>query len=132
MFFRHKKNRCDWIRTVERSTGPFHPLRPEFRSGRSRCFKFRHINKIRNRYLRHLFLILIDATGFEPAASASRTQRSTKLSHASICYGSTRAANIIIAVAGCPVNQYFKIVVFPGAITFPKKQLLPKRQGLYL
>ena len=25
----------------------------------------------------------IDATGFEPAASASRTQRSTKLSHAS-------------------------------------------------
>ncbi len=26
----------------------------------------------------------IDATGFEPAASASRTQRSTKLSHASI------------------------------------------------
>ena len=27
---------------------------------------------------------VIDATGFEPAASASRTQRSTKLSHASI------------------------------------------------
>ena len=26
----------------------------------------------------------IDATGFEPATSASRTQRSTKLSHASI------------------------------------------------
>ncbi len=26
----------------------------------------------------------VDATGFEPAASASRTQRSTKLSHASI------------------------------------------------
>ena len=28
--------------------------------------------------------VLVDATGFEPAASASRTQRSTKLSHASI------------------------------------------------
>ncbi len=28
----------------------------------------------------------IDATGFEPATSASRTQRSTKLSHASISY----------------------------------------------
>ena len=27
---------------------------------------------------------LVEATGFEPAASASRTQRSTKLSHASI------------------------------------------------
>ena len=27
----------------------------------------------------------VDATGFEPATSASRTQRSTKLSHASIC-----------------------------------------------
>ena len=27
--------------------------------------------------------ILVEATGFEPAASASRTQRSTKLSHAS-------------------------------------------------
>ena len=27
---------------------------------------------------------LVDATGFEPATSASRTQRSTKLSHASI------------------------------------------------
>ena len=29
---------------------------------------------------------LIDATGFEPAASASRTQRSTKLSHASLLF----------------------------------------------
>ncbi len=27
--------------------------------------------------------LVIDATGFEPATSASRTQRSTKLSHAS-------------------------------------------------
>ena len=26
---------------------------------------------------------MVEATGFEPAASASRTQRSTKLSHAS-------------------------------------------------
>ena len=27
---------------------------------------------------------IVDATGFEPATSASRTQRSTKLSHASL------------------------------------------------
>ena len=34
----------------------------------------------------HLFCypFMVEATGFEPAASASRTQRSTKLSHASI------------------------------------------------
>ena len=30
-----------------------------------------------------LFKKMVEATGFEPAASASRTQRSTKLSHAS-------------------------------------------------
>ena len=29
--------------------------------------------------------LIVEATGFEPATSASRTQRSTKLSHASIC-----------------------------------------------
>ena len=28
--------------------------------------------------------LLVEATGFEPATSASRTQRSTKLSHASL------------------------------------------------
>ena len=31
-----------------------------------------------------LSALLIEATGFEPTTSASRTQRSTKLSHASI------------------------------------------------
>ena len=30
-----------------------------------------------------MYIPLVEATGFEPAASASRTQRSTKLSHAS-------------------------------------------------
>ena len=30
------------------------------------------------------FIFKVDATGFEPATSASRTQRSTKLSHASL------------------------------------------------
>ncbi len=29
------------------------------------------------------FLHIVEATGFEPTTSASRTQRSTKLSHAS-------------------------------------------------
>ena len=35
---------------------------------------------------------MVEATGFEPAASASRTQRSTKLSHASISinFGATK------------------------------------------
>ena len=31
--------------------------------------------------------LLVEATGFEPATSASRTQRSTKLSHTSKNYG---------------------------------------------
>ena len=42
--------------------------------------------------LRHSAL---DATGFEPAASASRTQRSTKLSHASIYSHSNRLASLL-------------------------------------
>ena len=33
-----------------------------------------------------MIAFLIEATGLEPTASASRTQRSTKLSHASIPY----------------------------------------------
>ena len=40
--------------------------------------------KTGSRTSRNPFKIGIEATGFEPAASASRTQRSTKLSHASI------------------------------------------------
>ena len=43
----------------------------------------------------------VDATGFEPAASASRTQRSTKLSHASsfiLCLPVSEASFIILTL----------------------------------
>ena len=36
--------------------------------------------------LLRILLNLVEVTGFEPATSASRTQRSTKLSHTSILY----------------------------------------------
>ena len=39
----------------------------------------------------------VEATGFEPTTSASRTQRSTKLSHASIfCFLNSRPSTIAI------------------------------------
>lgn len=41
-------------------------------------------------------LMIIEATGFEPTTSASRTQRSTKLSHASLlCTSYYRASGAI-------------------------------------
>ncbi len=53
----------------------------------------------------------VDATGFEPAASASRTQRSTKLSHASICHGKAVLTfpnrPFIILFLSDVVNLYF-------------------------
>ena len=44
----------------------------------------------------------VDATGFEPATSASRTQRSTKLSHASICvpHSCVTTKSIILKIVG--------------------------------
>ena len=45
----------------------------------------------------------VEATGFEPAASASRTQRSTKLSHAS-----STARAIIVSFEGF-VNKKMKV-----------------------
>ena len=44
---------------------------------------------------------LVEATGFEPTASASRTQRSTKLSHAS------STASAIILTFGAFVKKKF-------------------------
>ena len=40
----------------------------------------------KNRYIKRSsdILPIVEATGLEPTASASRTQRSTKLSHASL------------------------------------------------
>ena len=40
-------------------------------------------------------VFVVEATGFEPATSASRTQRSTKLSHASICFRLARQQVIL-------------------------------------
>ena len=42
-------------------------------------------------YHRYPLSKIVDATGFEPATSASRTQRSTKLSHASKCVNKSRS-----------------------------------------
>ena len=54
------------------------------------CFKGIFKNKkIPAKYVKHVIcrvLPLVEATGLEPTASASRTRRSTKLSHASIYY----------------------------------------------
>ena len=44
----------------------------------------------------------IEATGFEPATSASRTQRSTKLSHAS---NRTKVQEVIIMIAAVSVKK---------------------------
>ena len=46
---------------------------------------------------------LFDATGFEPATSASRTQRSTKLSHASLISFSLT----IVTLASLKVKENF-------------------------
>jgi hypothetical protein len=55
--------------------------------------------------------IPVEATGFEPTTSASRTQRSTKLSHASIfCFLNSRPSTIaIIYDVYRNVNTFFEI-----------------------
>ena len=75
------------LRSIQkpRSPGPRGPSAPErMRLKRlevADITPFAPIKKKRILVLRILFLF-IGATGFEPATSASRTQRSTKLSHA--------------------------------------------------
>ena len=53
--------------------------------------------------------LLVDATGFEPATSASRTQRSTKLSHASLI-DYLKSCLIIIAHLPCFVQIFFNLL----------------------
>ena len=48
---------------------------------------------------------MVEVTGFEPAASSSRTKRSTKLSHTSIAFHSE--CPIIIAQNCRQVKYYF-------------------------
>ena len=52
---------------------------------------------------------MVEVAGLEPTASASRTQRSTKLSHTSlVCFAAFLAATmIIISAAFADVNHYF-------------------------
>ena len=45
-----------------------------------------------------ILVLLVDATRFELATSASRTQRSTKLSHASILY-STQSGKLVFQIS---------------------------------
>ena len=44
---------------------------------------------------------LVEATGFEPAASASRTQRSTKLSHASTVLNIILIHSVFVKIKRC-------------------------------
>ena len=53
----------------------------------------------------------IDATGFEPATSASRTQRSTKLSHASFFRFSETCLIILTQMYGF-VHTFFQLFSF--------------------
>ncbi len=58
----------------------------------------------------------VDATGFEPAASASRTQRSTKLSHASKYLLSHIISNMLnyntTYFLFCPVQHFYFFLFF--------------------
>ena len=73
----------------------------------------------------------VEATGFEPTTSASRTQRSTKLSHASIYISLSK--NILYEIQ-VDVKNFFDISVFPGcsfraAAEWQQRQyLFPGRQ----
>ena len=67
----------------------------------------------------------IDATGFEPATSASRTQRSTKLSHASIFMKHFVVSQIvlnyiIISFSVCP-EKFCIFLIFLKFQTKPPK-----------
>ena len=52
------------------------------------------------------FLYLVEVTGLEPTASASRTRRSTKLSHTSKIF----MIIIIIHIFGILARDFFEIV----------------------
>ena len=54
---------------------------------------------------------MVEATGFEPAASASRTQRSTKLSHASTYIKLNTNVLIIILTLSGKVKLIFEILI---------------------
>ena len=74
-------------------------------------------------FLKLCILVIIDATGFEPATSASRTQRSTKLSHASL-FDLKSTINI-----GCAFHSNYVITFCtycPVVFHFICKKFLPK------
>ena len=69
---------------------------------------------------------VVDATGFEPATSASRTQRSTKLSHASILY-STQSGKLVFQISeGFMYLQNHTQKFISSIRIFPTQNLLVK------
>ena len=81
-----------------------------------------------------IFILLVEVTRLELAASASRTQRSTKLSHTSLfCFATFLAATKIIISGICwNVNNYFLVLQSFFAFAFlmaGKDAALKDRQG---
>ena len=90
-------------------------------------------------------LIFVEATGFEPTTSASRTQRSTKLSHASIPLLKYERqlllpANVILQNQGRVVNRKYLCQLcanwrvrelVPGLLSLVPQALLPIRSPLF-
>ena len=92
---------------------------------------------------------VVEMTGFEPAASASRTQRSTKLSHISIKYSRLaikyliphldkifKACNQIFNTAfRCKIFSkpiYFIMMRLVCQVLFSKKPLKNKKSGFFV
>ena len=84
-------------------------------------------------------IIVVEVTGLEPAASASRTQRSTKLSHTSLfCFHSRPSHDCLAIIAQsyenvkgifCKLQKLSENTIYP--LKFRKKCgiMLPERRG---
>ena len=84
----------------------------------------KHIKK--EPLLRMILVLLVDATRFELATSASRTQRSTKLSHASILY-STQSGKLVFQISeGFMYLQNHTQKFISSIRIFPTQNLLVK------
>ena len=71
-------------------------------------------------------VLTVEATGFEPAASASRTQRSTKLSHASMFLRAFAPLDCktYFNREAYPCQRFFRVIFIstPEAILCTEKQ----------
>ena len=71
----------------------------------------------------------VEATGFEPTTSASRTQRSTKLSHASIAYKELSFQRSLLYLTSRKMSTVFFIL--PKTISAsPDRRRAPRRPSL--